>query len=388
MKSTKIFSACITILFGLMILSCEKEENLSSRLKQGQIEYKATPNSNSEITFGIASQKLTIDWGDGDVEIFTPDGEYQEFYHTYYNRKPVTIKIETEKMTAFWGIDNDKYYDWESLKEKTDELRFGNCPNLKTIECSFMGLTFFEIEKADSLLALDCSTNNLTSLKLNACPKLKSLFCMFNNLHSIDIIQCKDLQLLWCLSNRLVQLDLQENKLLYTLVCGQNRISNLNIEQHKLLKYLVCDYSPTIYAGDDYYGLMSSAGDFSFRCLIYPNELRSSSATKDSLISISKIIEDTEKYPPLTHLNLSGCSSLSVVCCDNNQLTEINIQDCTSMEYMSCNYNELTDTALNSIFENLPNAANDVKINIKGNDGMYNCDKSIAENKGWKVISD
>jgi hypothetical protein len=57
------------------------------------------------------------------------------------------------------------------------------------------------------------------------------------------------------------------------------------------------------------------------------------------------------------------------------------------LRFLDCSYNQLTSTALNALFETLPenNNISYKGIAITNNPGTGDCDKSIAENKGWEV---
>ena len=84
--------------------------------------------------------------------------------------------------------------------------------------------------------------------------------------------------------------------------------------------------------------------------------------------------------------------------CYYNNLTSLNVSKNTALTYLDCFGNELTSSALNQIFEDLPQGKTWTEkdngneremqstIEIRSNPGTEDCDKSIAENKGWKVI--
>jgi hypothetical protein len=55
---------------------------------------------------------------------------------------------------------------------------------------------------------------------------------------------------------------------------------------------------------------------------------------------------------------------------------------------LRCSNNQLTAAALNALFGSLPikTSAYGGQISISGNPGADACNKSIAENKGWRVL--
>jgi len=58
----------------------------------------------------------------------------------------------------------------------------------------------------------------------------------------------------------------------------------------------------------------------------------------------------------------------------------------TALNYLECNNNLFSANALNALFETLHNnTVSDCDINIDENPGTDDCDKSIAEKKGWKI---
>ena len=81
------------LLIGMLcafFVACEKNEaddsngsgdgtgggtgNGSNKLKTGQIEMKVEPDKDKKVTFNATAKKITIDWGDGNVDELTPNG--------------------------------------------------------------------------------------------------------------------------------------------------------------------------------------------------------------------------------------------------------------------------------------------------------------------------
>lgn len=64
----------------------------------------------------------------------------------------------------------------------------------------------------------------------------------------------------------------------------------------------------------------------------------------------------------------------------------------TALTHLTCHNNKLSASALNKIFDDLPQGKkvndgyyNQSTIYIYNNPGTNTCDKSIATNKGWRV---
>ena len=117
-------------------------------------------------------------------------------------------------------------------------------------------------------------------------------------------------------------------------------------------------------------------------------------------------------YPPLTSLNASGCTSLTSININTTQLSSLNVIGCTALTDLRCMYSALTSldlsgcialkgwvylngnllsaNSLNAMFETLPgnSVSGEIKVlYISCNPGANTCDKSIAQNKGWTVVS-
>ncbi len=86
----------------------------------------------------------------------------------------------------------------------------------------------------------------------------------------------------------------------------------------------------------------------------------------------------------LTSLDVSKCTALTELNCWNNELTSLNVSGCTALTALGCDNNNLSSSSLNKIFGDLPQVE-DGKVVISHNPGTDTCDKSIAENKGWRV---
>jgi hypothetical protein len=54
---------------------------------------------------------------------------------------------------------------------------------------------------------------------------------------------------------------------------------------------------------------------------------------------------------------------------------------------LHCSYNQLTAAALDAVFMDLPNRTGEdgVYISVSNNPGTGACDRTIAEDKGWRV---
>ena len=83
-----------------------------------------------------------------------------------------------------------------------------------------------------------------------------------------------------------------------------------------------------------------------------------------------------------TSLDLSKNIALTNLFCQSN-LTKLDVSNNKVLTRLVCNYNQLTGSALNALFESLPDNAGKKFIYIHGNPGAEDCNLSIAERKGW-----
>lgn len=143
------------------------------------------------------------------------------------------------------------------------------------------------------------------------------------------------------------------------LDCGQNELTSLDVSKCTALTNLECRY----------------------------NQL--------TTLDISKCTALTEldcAYNKLISLDVSKNTALVVLYCGANELTSLDVSKCTALTRLVCYRNQLTSKALNKIFTDLPKGKliedsdyDQSYIDISDNPGSETCNKSIAENKGWKV---
>jgi hypothetical protein len=98
----------------------------------------------------------------------------------------------------------------------------------------------------------------------------------------------------------------------------------------------------------------------------------------------------------LTALDVSTNTALNRLECDFNELTSLDVSKNKSLYRLSCVGNQLAAFALNDLFRSLPNKRgyeyNEIgTIYISHNNpgpldnpGVWDCDRSIAEEKGWE----
>jgi len=89
----------------------------------------------------------------------------------------------------------------------------------------------------------------------------------------------------------------------------------------------------------------------------------------------------------LTNLDVSKNTELESLYCSMNKLMNLDVGGTASLRILNIFSNQLSTNALNNIFGMLnSNNIDDYKtINITDNPGTDDCNRSIAEKKGWIV---
>jgi len=397
---------------SVVFSGCNKDDDeggSNNGLKAGEIEIKAYPDNNrdNKIIFSATAKKITIDWGDGTVNEFNPNGKGMEFSHQYQFADYKTVSIMTELITD---------YEHKTYSEQL-ELRFGKCTELRKLDCSNKGVSVLDIKNAvASLETLECEWSkissldvsgasklttlscnggmygNITELKLSGCTALKDLNCSFNQLTQLDLSSCTVLTNLDCWNNQLTQLDLSKNPVLTYLDCKGGELTLLDVTGCTALTYLNCDRNQLTLLD------MSSCTALT-KMLCENNKL-----TELKLRGCTALMELRCNNNQLNQLDVTGCTALTYLECTSNQLNQLDVSKNTALTSLNCNSNQLTQldvskntaltvlecknnqlsaSALNALFESLPNATDVSWISFWGNPGSDSCDQSIYERKGW-----
>ena len=185
--------------------------------------------------------------------------------------------------------------------------------------------------------------NQITALDVSRNATLTYLDCGKNKLTELDISKNAALLELRCDNNQLTELDVSKNTVLTRLSCGDNSLTKLDVSRNTALTGLFCEKNQ------------------------------------------------------LTALNVSRNTALMVFSCNDNQLTALDVSRNTVLKFFKCTSNQLTTNVLNLLFGTLhSNTVMDgfldegeqiatKTIYISDNPGSADCDRSIAEAKGWKV---
>ncbi len=297
---------------------------------------------------------------DDDKDPLDDDGEGKEGVITMTTEKTyihlyVATFNEGDIITIDWGDGDPEefksfkvYKDWDEDGE--DEIHY--VLSTDDIEHEYSNKNPHIVTIKGNIKGLNCYYNNLTSLNVSGCTALTELNCYQNNLTSLNVSGCTALTDLNCSRNDLTSLDVSKNTKLTELDCGYNNLISLDVSKNTALILLDCYY----------------------------NNLTSLNVSGCTALTELECWDNN-----LTSLNVSGCTALTDLSCSGNNLTSLDVSKNTALTYLSCSSNNLTSAALNQIFRDLPQVTSGT-ISIYGNPGTETCDKSIAENKGWRVI--
>ena len=131
----------------------------------------------------------------------------------------------------------------------------------------------------------------------------------------------------------LTNLDVSRNEALKELMCSGIQLTTLNIRNNRALTRLDCDHNQ------------------------------------------------------LTNLDVSQNEALTQLHCGYNQLTNLNVSKNINLDVLLVISNQFTTASLNALFKTLCNTANG-NIYISNNPGTADCDRSIAEKKGWRFYGE
>jgi len=159
-------------------------------------------------------------------------------------------------------------------------------------------------------------------------------------------------------------------------LCDKLAITNLTANVPTLEK-LICRRSE-ITSLD-----MSNCPQLRILVLEYNEKLNSLNISKNSELSSMECCGSKQ----ITGLDLSKNPALEYFKCWSNKITSLDLSKNTKLVEAYCGINEMSADALNALLKSLHD--NDVNakkiISIADNPGTDECDKSIAEKKGWIV---
>ena len=212
----------------------------------------------------------------------------------------------------------------------------------------------------DDITYLEIEENGLTGLKLDlsGCTGLKSLNFRYDsyrgrNPAALDVSGCTALEALYCYGT-LKALEVNGCTALRTLYCYGTALTDLDVRSCTALRALFC-YETALTVLD---------------------------------VSGCSVLEQLDcSRSKLSAIDLDGCSALERLNCGANELTTLDVSSCTALQTLDCYGNKLDSNVLDALFGTLPApGSGSFSVFIYGNPGADSCNRTLAEDKGWRVI--
>ena len=323
------------------------------------------------LRFGLMGSGIAIvDWGDGSkkdtvkLELVGEDG-WSRIRRTNLDTTHRTITITGKNIT---GLDCDAKFIISYVDRKPPACN---------------QITGLDVSRNAALTYLECGRNRLTKLDVSKNAALKKLSCIDNQLTELDVSKNTVLTWLGCARNQLTELDVSKNTALTGLSCGRNQLTELDVSKNTALKILECSDNPLT--------ALNVSRNTALEDMACSNiQLTELDISRNTALEHLICFDN-----PLTALDVSRHAALKELRCDNIQLTALDVSRNTSLVVLSCNGNQLTADALNLLLGMLHDnivmildtdggeqIATKI-INISNNPGSADCDRSIAERKGW-----
>jgi hypothetical protein len=334
-KKTKISLVCLASLYLLLlsILSCIESPTKPEVYEPGIITMKTI--GTEEVKFGILGiGKAVINWESESVE-----GRYEIILNNNINYFIPTYYINLgsrnlECIITIEGYVTNLYTDSNGL----NELNVSDMPSLSVLSCDYNQLSELDVSKNKSLETLFCYQNFIENINLTGCDALVRLSAGRNQIKNLDLSKNKFLSSLGVENNLLQKIDLKSNIYLKALVCCNNLLKDLDLNENTSLTELHA----------------------------FDNQLDYLDLTNNTLLAFLNVKNNKIKKSDIDE--------------DDNSLSTVIIFD-----------NYLEAESLNDIFSSLNKVTNDTRnfyngdIVIWDNPGESECDRSIAEEKGWNI---
>lgn len=234
------------------------------------------------------------------------------------------------------------------------ELSAAELGAVTEIDVNTMKITSLSgIQCFPNLTTLICSYNrDLTELDVSKNTKLAVLDCDSDSLTTLDVSKNTKLTKLKCTYNKLPSLDVSKNTELLELWCGYTNVTSLDVSNNHKLTRLYCTYSQQL-ASLNVSGCTELNRLECENCLLTTLDvsgcvgLKTFSCYGNKLTSLnaSGCVNMTDlrcESNSLTDINLSGCAKLDRLHCFSNKLTTLDISDCTVLTNFHCYSNKLT----------------------------------------------
>ena len=288
-----------------------------------------------------------------------------------------TFDASTLKMLQYLYVTNNGMQELTLNNKNLVELVAGN-NKFESIDLS----------SCESLGVAEFSKCNLSTIDVSKNLRMDWLFVGDNKLESITFAEDQyELNLLHAENNKLTSIDFDRIPAVAELLVSGNMLSGeIDLSACSLLTYLDMSYNSisSIKFASSVPNLQS--------VYVRNNELKTISIPSGSL----GILDATRNQ--LAALNISECNLVMALLLDFNNLNSLNVEGKNELLGLSIRQNKFGKNTLNNIYDQLPDISGITpsseysswmcQLNISGNPGAEESNKSVARMKGWTVNYD
>ncbi len=254
-----------------------------------------------------------------------------------------------------WYINQDDVNNTTSLNVSGKNISkltgVGYFSKLTSLYCNNNNLPYLP-SLPSTITTLECGGNQITSLAYTLPSSLKTLVCNSNQLTSLPSLP-SSLETLYANNNKftilaitnntnLKKLYLNNNTSMTSIICSNNGLTYLDVHGCTALKTIICKDNLLTMNNFD---ISSCPAITSINC--WNNQF-------SSLFSLPSSIEDLNiggnKFTTLSikdrstlkRLDVSDCTSLTSLYCNNDALTTLYVNNCPALYTIECMNNQLT----------------------------------------------
>ena len=405
MKQPKLLFVWMAILLLVGLTSCSEEDKsvfgddfeIPELTDANTIQFTVDATNDWKQLQVIASgQKIAIEWGDGRLQkVANPNG--LAINYRYGNLKSYRVRIWAEEL-MFCNI-GDGLVSVKELKigylpqmkdlvlnsfKETKRLDIGrSCPNLETANIgNFADLESVNWEGCSQIEKIQLYSNpKLITRSFGDLPKLKELAYIANGETALTISGLPALEGIGCPNSKLESLTLKDLPKLALIECTYNELTSLSLKGLSNLRSLSCSNNPQLSAID--FDDNSAVSNLSIEACAF--------RSIDFLDKLLQLDDFDCSFNQLTELNLSANGLVVELYCHGNRLESLLLPNPNNLREVSCFSNRLSASVLNTVFGQLNsyyqlNHPYSGYLSFYDNPGAKDCNSSILNNKGWKII--
>lgn len=335
------------------------DTEIRSMFAESYVKIFIDPIPNKEFIFSLGGD-ISVDWGDGDIDVAHTGGSYKEFSKTYATAGKRTVVVSGN--VRYIATDTNTH-----LISRTKDIEISGCPNLWRLSGVFPEMTNIDVSLfkdmqrlylkgtklksvdlsgLDKLIMIDFSgSNQLSSVTLpvlapsidiinlketsvsgfmdfSAFPALRLLYLSRTNIDGIDVSSCPKLFYLEADYTNISSMDLRSNPNLSRLsVVGLTGLVNLDLSGNKNITELSIAHSGI--SGIDLSGM--------------------SKLTLLSMASTTMVYVDISDCVNLKNFRGESCSLVGLTIPPTNSPVSVNLINCESLSYVNFNKSSLRD---------------------------------------------